>query len=295
VDREAVMTAFVATCAVEERGQTCDAPTQDFLCEKHRDELLDWLRDVGGIRLGDSGQYSQSLLQDLDDAICGDTKMGGAPIGILVSSAEEPVPFNNHASDAKHTLVNTVGTWARMFAEENPHLTLDATTIEDAARWMVQFPNLIAGHPAAVEMHADVREAVGGAHRSIDRPADRVFAGRCDFAMNGEVCNTRLFALEHRHEVVCPVCGTEYWVEDRRAEIEKALRSERATAKTITDALRNFANVGINVKSIRTWARRGLIRNYASEGETPVHEIGETLDFARSVKATVEASCAEAA
>lgn len=287
--------SFVATCAIEERGSTCGIPTQAFLCAKHRDILVEWLEDIGGIRQGDSGEFVQSMLQDLDDAICGDTKVGGGSIGIVVHSAETALPFNNHASDAKWAVRNSISTWARVFAEENQHLVFDPATVEDAARWLTQFPDLLADHPAAVEMYIDVRDVVAEARRVVDRPAERVFAGRCDFVMNGEECNTRLFAMAHRYEVACLTCGTEYKVEERRAEILKWLRGERATARVITDALKNFANIGINMKSIRTWARRGLIPNYAGEGEVPVHQIGETLDFARSVKATRESTCEQAA
>lgn len=287
--------SFVATCAVEDRGQTCGIPTQAFLCDKHRDYLVEWLEDIGGIRQGDSGEFTQSMLQDLDDTICGDTKVGGSSIGIVVHSAETALPFNNHASDAKWAVRNAVSTWARVFAEENPHLMFDPATVEDAARWLTQFPDLLADHPAAVEMYDDIREVVQAARRVVDRPAERVFAGRCDSVLNGVECNTRLFAIAHHFEVSCPTCGTEYKVEERRAEILKWLRGEQATAKVITDALKNFANIGINTKSIRTWARRNLIHNYAGEGEVPVHQIGETLDFARSVKATRESTCEQAA
>lgn len=287
--------SFIATCAVEDRGSTCGVPTQAYLCTKHRDALVEWLEDIGGVRQGDSGEYVQSMLQDLDDAICGDTKIGGSSIGIVVRSAETPLPFNNHASDAKWYLRNAIETWARLFAEENPHLVFNPATTEDAARWLTQFPDLLADHPAAVEMYADICTVVVDARRVVDRPSERVFAGRCDFVMNGEECNARLFALAHRYEVACLTCGTEYKVEERQAEILKWLRAELATARVITDALKNFANIGINMKSIRTWGRRGLIPNYAGEGEVPVHQIGETLDFARSVKATRESTCEQAA
>jgi hypothetical protein len=286
---------FVATCAVETRGQTCGVPTQAFLCGTHRDELVGWLKDIGGITLGDSGEFVQSLLQDLDDAICGDTKMGGSPIGIIVQSAETPLPFNNHASDAKWYIRNAIQTWARLFADENQHLVFAPATTEDAARWLTQFPDLLADHPAAVEMYDGIREVVQDARRVVDRPAERVFAGRCDFSMNGVVCQTALFALAHKYEVVCPTCGSEYKVEERRTEILKWLRAEHATAKVITDALRNFASIGINTKSIRSWGRRGQLRNYAGEGETPEHQIGETLDLARSLNATRESGCVDAA
>lgn len=289
------MTAFIATCAVETRQGVCDAPTQNFLCSMHKDELVMWLWDIGGVRFGDSGEYQDSLLDDLDITICGVDKVGGASIGVVVKSAESPLAFNEKASDAKHALVNAVQSWARVFAEENPHLLFDPATIEEAARWMAGFPNLLAGHPAAVEMHRDFGNLVLRARRSIDRPAQRVYAGVCGATLNGVECTKQLFAWEGRYEVVCPVCGTEHLVEDRQRDILVGLRARTATAKQITDALKAWAGIGINVKSVRTWARRGLLPNYAAEGETPVHQVGETLDLARSVRATVEASCGVAA
>lgn len=291
------MTAFVATCAVEDRGRTCDAPTQAFLCDSHRDELVSWLWDIGGLKLDDRGQYLPSLLDELDTTITGDDKIGGASIGIIVHSSETRLPFNEHASDVKHSLCNSVVGWTRLFAEDNPHLLFDVSTIEEAARWMAGFPNLLAGQVAAVEMHDEIRQWVTSARRSIDRPAQRVYAGRCGAVLNDVECAEQLFALEHRHEVVCPTCGTEHHVEDRRAQILKGLRAQRATARVIADALKGFAGIGINVKSIRTWGRRGLLTNYAADPERdqPIHEIGETLDHARSVKAARESACVEAA
>jgi hypothetical protein len=288
--------AFVATCAVDDRRQgACGAPTQGFLCSKHRDELVMWLWDIGGVSLGDSGQYQPSLLDDLDVTICGVDKVGGASIGVVVRSSDTPLAFNEKASDIKRAVINAVQSWARVFAEENPHLIFDPATIEEAARWMAGFPNLLAGHPAAVEMYRDLGDLTFRARRSIDRPARRVYAGVCGAVLNRVACTEQLFAWEGRYEVVCPICGTEHLVEDRQRQILLGLRACTATARQITDALKAWTGIGINVKSVRTWARRGLLTNYAPEGETPVHQIGQTLDLARSVRATSEPSCTEAA
>lgn len=289
------MTTFVATCAVETRGETCHAPTQNFLCSKHRDELVLWLWDIGGLHLGDSGEYQTSLLDDLDVTICGTDKVGGAPIGVVVRSSETPLVFNERASDAKRALVNAVQSWARVFAEENPHLRFGPETIEDAARWMAGFPNLLAGHPAAVEIHRDFGDLIHRARRSIDRPTQRVYAGECGARMEGVKCTEQLWAWEGRHEVVCPTCGTEFFVENRRAQIIEGLRSRIAPARQITEALKAWANIGINVKSIRTWTSRGLVQNHAPEGEPATVRIGDVLDYARKVNAISESSCVEAA
>lgn len=287
--------SFVATCAVETRGNTCEAPTQNFLCDSHRDDLIGYLWEIGGLKIGDRGDYLPSLLDELDTTICGDDKVTGASIGVAVQSAETPLVFNERASEAKQALCNSIVGWTRVFAEENPHLRFEVATIEDATRWMVGFPNLLAGHPAAVEMFHELRERYEVARRAVDRPAARTYIGPCTSLFldkdTGKTCARPLLAPDHREYVQCPGCDALYEVAKRRKEIEQRLRPVKASARLIADTLR-LAGVGVNAKTIRTWCNRGLLTNHAGPGETPVHEVGQVLDVARGIR---ESSCTEAA
>lgn len=288
---------FVATCAVEERDGTCNAPTQAFLCGKHTDELLFWLWDIGGVTLADSGDYSASLLDELDTTICGDDKMGSASIGIVTGDSEAPLAFNERASDVKSALCNTVVGWTKLFAEDNPHLLFDVATIEEAARWMAGFPNLLAGHPAAVEMHDELRVRVREARRCIDRPADRVYVGVCDRPNSdtGKVCKAKLFAIVGHIEVTCRVCSTSFCVGDRQRDMLLKLRSQVVTAKEAEQALKPFFGRHVNIKTLRTWINRGVLQNQAEDGEPAKVLVADVLNLLNSRGSASMSSCTEAA
>lgn len=289
--------SFVATCAVEDRDGTCNAPTQAFLCGKHTDELLFWLWDIGGVQLGDSGQYCTSLLDELDTTICGDDKMGGAHIGIVTGDSEAPLAFNERASDIKSALCNTVVGWTKLFAEENQHLLFDVATIEEAARWMAGFPNLLAGHPAAVEMHDELRVRVKDARRCIDRPADRVYVGECDTpnAETGKVCKAKLFAVVGSIGVTCRECTTSFCVPDRQRDMLLKLRSQVVTAREAEKALKPFFGRSVNVKTLRTWINRGVLHNHADADEAPKVLVADVLDLLNGRGSAGVSTCTEAA
>jgi hypothetical protein len=289
--------SFVATCAVEEKTGTCGAPTQAFLCGKHTDELLFWLWDIGGVSLNDSGEYSASLLDELDTTICGDDKVGGASIGIVVHSTDHSISFNERASDAKSALCNTVVGWTKLFAEDNPHLIFDVSTIEQAARWMAGFPNLLAGHPAAVEMHDELRLRVRDARRAIDRPADVVHVGECGGwnEVENKKCTVNLFAVLGHIEVTCRACETTFCVGDRQRDLLLKLRTQVVTARQAEKALKPFFGRMLNVKTLRTWINRQVIKNRAKEGEEPKVLVADVLDLLNGRGSAGVSSCAEAA
>jgi hypothetical protein len=288
---------YAATCAVEERDGTCGAPTQAFLCSKHTDELLFWLWDIGGVSLADSGEYATSLLDELDTTICGDDKVGGASIGVVVRSTDHSISFNERASDAKTALCNTVVGWTKLFAEDNPHLIFDVTTIEQAARWMAGFPNLLAGHPAAVEMHDELRVRVRDARRAIDRPADLVHVGVCGGWNEAENkrCKVNLFAIVGHIEVTCRECGTSFCVGDRQRDLLLKLRSQVVTAKQAEKALKPFFGRTLSVKTLRTWINRKVIENRAGEGQEPRVLVADVLNLLNGRGSSGVSSCTEAA
>lgn len=288
--------SFVATCAVEDRDGTCGAPTQNFLCDKHKDELVMWLWDIGGVQLDDRGQYATSLLDELDTTICRDDKVGGASIGIVTRSGDSSLVFNEKASDAKSSLCNAVVGWTRVFAEENPHLQFNVTTIEAAARWIAAFPNLLAGHSAAVEMHDDIRVHVLAARRCIDRPPLRLYVGVCggfDEEL-GKDCEVELFVAAGQREVACKACATVHGVEDRQRDLLLKLRGKVAPAAEVAEALVFFGRK-LNVKTLRTWISRGRLTNHSGEGEEPTVQVGDVLKLIQPGDSTGVASCAEAA
>lgn len=267
-----------ATCAVEDREGVCAAPTQEFLCAKHRDELVLWLWDVGGNCLGDSLNYGDSLLRELDTTICRDDKTGGASVGIVSRNGEQGLVFNLRASDIKESLVRSVRLWALRFAEENPHLRFNPATIEDAALWMAGFPNLLAGHHQAVAMHADIGDLVRRGRRAIDRPASRVYLGECGGRTEQGVCTAALFGLQDRLGAHCFECGSDWLVDARRQTMLSGIEDKVAHSGSLA-ALVKANGVPVASSTIRNYARNGKIECVATDSKgRPLYRVGDVLD-----------------
>jgi hypothetical protein len=217
-------------------------------------------------------------VDELDVTITRTSKTGGASISVVVRGAEKPLPFHEAASEMQWVLRNTVSTWARDFAEANTHLTLTATTVEEAAAWMAQFPTLLAMHPAAVELHDELVSLVRQINRVIDRPADRVYVGPCGGSFAGVPCDQPLFGRGGWHEVRCHACGTEWSVEDRREWMLSTLEDKRATSGQLV-TLVTANGVPITASTIRSWVARGKLASVGSdEGGRPTYRVGDVLD-----------------
>lgn len=290
------MTQHAATCDVEEQGSVCGAPTQAFLCSKHADEMLFWLYDIGGLSLDERGDYLPSLLDELDTTICRDDKVGGAPIGIVTRSGETGLALNMKASQAKDALKTCVKQWTLMFADENQHLILNVATIEDAARWLSGFPNLLASHPSAVFMYTELQQCVKAARRCIDRPAPRQYIGRCDRwdDVTGKVCTRDLFVLPKTKVATCPACESVHNVEARLDELFAKLRNKVAPAAQVVEALA-FLGKRAHVKTLRTWIARGEIPNRTRNGGEPTVLVADVLDLLKGRGSRGVSTCTEAA
>lgn len=285
-----------ATCDVEDRDGVCGAPTQAFLCNKHTDEMLFWLYDVGGLSLDERGGYLPSLLDELDVTICRDDKVGGAAVGVVTGTGETALAFNFKASAAKDALKKCVRQWTLMFADENQHLILDVATIEDAARWLSGFPNLLASHPSAVFMYQELAACVSAARRCIDRPVARQYIGRCDRwddVMN-RVCQRDLFVHPKAKEATCPECESVHNVEARKDELFARLRNKVAPAAQVVEALA-FLGEKTHVKTLRTWIARGEVPNRTKNGGEPTVLVADVLDLLHGRGSRGVSTCAEAA
>lgn len=290
------MTTHAATCDVEDREGVCGAPTQAFLCSKHSDEMLFWLYDIGGLSLDERGDYLPSLLDELDTTICRDDKVGGAPIGIVTRTGATGLAFNLKASQAKDALKKCVRQWTLMFADENQHLILDVATIEDAARWLSGFPNLLASHPSAVLMYQELEACVFAARRCVDRPAPRLYAGVCGgWNETKQVeCKRQLFVPRKAKTIECPECCALHDVEKRQGELFTKLRNKIAPASQVVEALA-FLGEKAHVKTLRTWIGRGRLRNHTKNGGEPTVLVADVLDLINGGGFSGVSTCAEAA
>jgi hypothetical protein len=275
----------------------CGRPTQDMLCSTCLTHLVTDLRQLatGGVarvrrhQRVDGSEYEVTesrpgLIEELQITITRQDVLGSPLLG--GRSPEQALLFHEAASEVSWILRNTISTWARDVAETYAHLTLSATTTTEAAGWLANLPTLLAEHPAAGELHDEITSVVREVRRVIDRSAERIYLGKCGSTIDEQVCDDDLYGIVDRDTAHCRTCGTEYDAHTRWLDIQDRVRGSLATAAEIAGAAARMYGRMLKIKTIRTWAFRGVIETHGrNERDEPLHLVGQVLDqAARSVR-----------
>ncbi len=274
----------------------CDRPTETNLCRRSLDELTTALHELAGStverRNRDESTHDKEprpgLYADLLDTLTRQSNTGTASIGWITGETETSIPFHAAASDTRQLADTTIGTWARSLADLHPHLTLTATTTPDAAGWMATFPGLLAEHPQAGHMHADITSLVARIRRVIDRPPDKVYVGQCGAILeDGTDCPADLYAAPNRAWVECPSCGGSWNVTDRKQFLLQAVEDQLATPGEISRALSTLMEQ-VSASMIRSYAHRGRLNPHPphphDEKHRPRYRVGDVLDLLADVR-----------
>lgn len=147
------------------------------------------------------------------------------------------------------------------------------------AQWLHDHLDQVRQHPSGPEAIEELRAAIRQARATIDRPADRWYAGRCgDGPVNGDgFCGTDLYAKPDAAVVTCPDCGAQYDVAERRAWLREAVEDVLATAVEIAGWLRTFGH-HITDSAIRSYAHRGRLATHQVNGR-PLYRVGDVMDI----------------
>lgn len=210
------------------------------------------------------------LATDLDTAITRDTRFTTNPGGRRTRGNDEPLPLNLTASDARQDLTITLARAAAYTAdalcEPHPVYTLYALTeyLEDKLDWI-----------ATQDAGRDCMDAINGvirkAHRVIDRPADRAYAGPCD--VHG--CDGELYAWDGSTQAKCTVCRTTVTLDDRRGDLLDQAHDLLLGATDIARLLRGLGEA-VDARHIRVWASRGRLINRGAVAD-PRYRVGDVL------------------
>lgn len=303
------MTPMRHECTVDR----CGNPTNDFLCSGCVAEVVTALRQLAFATVSGDPQphlvgvwrydhvgpsrdrepftvdYRRpGLIADLQDLVTKQVRLapGGGP---APKGRSFPLPFHPDASELAWVVDNTVSTWARDFAESNPHLTFTAATTAEAAEWIARFPALIALHPAAAELHSEVTSLTDRVRTTVDTLSSKVVMGACGAMLEGERCTEIVYGRAddngrpdpQQRYVQCRVCGSTYHADVRRHQMQQYVRAMKATASEIAQSVGTWFGQAINVKTVRTWANRGKIlpKDSTDDGQ-PLYQVGDVLDYA---------------
>lgn len=268
-------------------------PPGMVVCGRHADQLA--LELLG----------ATSLFNALEDA---HTKVqrfsAGTPT--LGTPDEAPVPFNGRAGGVRAELVGALSTAAgRIATELIDALTKEADKIAAERElfqafnteralgpWLARQVPYLRAHAEGAERVEYLLGVLRKAARTVDRPPDRVYLGRCVGEVvpggePGEPCTEQLYAVPTRPEFSCPRCGWIYTLAERRAHLLGLATGLQLGA---TDCARALAGLGLDVtpSRVRDYASRGLISPAKDEAGHDVRVRGYAVYRVADVLAVVE-------
>lgn len=299
--------------------QVCGSPAHARLCDMHRDELVDALRELGnsvavdevapaewtrpeesepdwarerarelaekrGDRTGPLSRElrSQGLYEDVVDTAYRLDNTG--PTGVPVTTGEVvEVTHHAKAAEVRDLARNTITTWARDLAERHPHLTLP-TTVPAAAAWLATLIELLAQHEAAGEIYRDII-GLPGRIRRVVQPPDLTYLGICSANVGGEPCPNDVFADRDSDldMTQCRRCWTWHDIATRRERMLRAMEDQLLTATDMRTVLTRYMPSGVPPAStIRWWASIGKLNQKPPHPDKPRamrYRVGDVLDL----------------
>lgn len=145
----------------------------------------------------------------------------GQQSDIRAATVHGPLPYNPEASDVRTTLRATIASWARLLCDDYAHpypadtITAMATLVADLRQART--------HPAALDLHDEIRDIHAAATRAIDYPDERgrIKVGPCpEHDQEGEPCGGLLWAHVPREQPTfmrCDCCTREWDSESWKA------------------------------------------------------------------------------
>ncbi|MEE6273505.1 hypothetical protein V2J56_09120 [Georgenia sp. MJ206] len=229
------------------------------------------------------------LMTDLDDAVGKRLRFSGPSDG--GKSSDRPLPINLSAAEAAYAARQTLLVWVDQVARVRGHAVPSSWTaigryLTDAADWLSR-------HPDGPQAFDEILDALSIARRTVDRPAERKYAGPCgalidDGAGGGVTCDGELYARAGAAEVECPRCGTAYDVEGRRAWMLERLEDALLPAAEMSRALYGLG-VGVTSAMVRGWRHRGLLSsNGDSRRGQPLYRVGDVISLALAPTKTTD-------
>lgn len=244
----------------------CSRPVTDaYLCPDCTETVRDRLYGV------------RALVDELEVALCRMARVTEDGSGLRAPSAETPLAFNWEAAEALWMLHRTMTDWSRRVAATHHTdvvigVSLVLTDPKDPARifpprgrsagsaaWLAEHISWLANLPAASDVYDQILYAVDHASRTIDRPAERAFAGPCGEDTEDGVCEAELYAPRRSHRVRCPGCGAEHDMEARRSWLLDQAQYVRVTAVEASRALPALLARQVTASMIRGYAARGKL------------------------------------
>lgn len=206
------------------------------------------------------------------------------------ADAGTSLPYNYPASAALSRLRAALLAWTtycqkqniRHQSPKNALPRLDPVGMSAWLMWRVDGLAFDTEGPRAVD---DITRAFRHGKGVIDRPADKWFAGPCNWDVEGAACGRDMYVTPGKEFVQCPACGTEYKVAARRQWLLDSAEDQLATATEIARAVTVLTEAGKGtttmVRLVGDWVAAGLLvtRGHVNRRgqDRPTYRVGDVV------------------
>ncbi|WP_285240076.1 hypothetical protein [Pseudarthrobacter sp. MEB009] len=180
------------------------------------------------------------------------------------------LPCNFDAIDDGDQLEAVLRGWASHISVVNPYFTPRqiAERLLNQVKWIRR-----AGW--AGELLQELREALNKARRTMDRSAERVFAGMCPTEIEEAECGAAVYTMPGHPEARCPRCKSVWDVTEWRVRAMFAAGLHQGTpaelSRMISDPVTGEA---LPQERIRQWVRRRKLTPIGVNGKgAPVYQV----------------------
>lgn len=205
------------------------------------------------------------------------------------TGGETPLPVNLTAADITADLVIALQTWVKRLLSEHPGWTPPSSHVKAYARWLATRTDVVRNHHHGHRLVEAIDQAAHKARYTIDRPADRWYAGVCSATTDGAdgECPEDLYAKTTDGTITCRRCGTHHDIARRREVLLESARNVLATATEAARAIVVWSDYERGehrlTDRIYKWNERRRIEprgTVVERGiERPLYRLGDILDL----------------
>lgn len=210
--------------------------------------------------------------------------------------AARALPFDEHASERRRLLLQTLTMWADAVAAA-AGWTRPLDTPVALSTFLVRQISWIRSWEQGPELVERVTGLIRTASRAVDRPPDLKYAGPCGATLVGDdglaqICAEEVYAVEGRPDAECRGCGAQYPVDERRSWLLSKVEDMLLPASEVAAAVRGLG-VEVTAAMVRSWAHRrelvskGVRRRLLTDGgvsEQPLYRVGDVLQKVADVE-----------
>lgn len=225
-----------------------------------------------------------ALLAEIDNARLRQARTGGRSAGGRpgTRSGYDQLP-DSRPTQSLDRLRNELVGWARILVEEGGH-SWPRDTVASVARFVQAGLPWLRRHEGAAEAVTGLTAAVAGLRHSIDRQADRIYAGPCNAPLeDGSVCQQHLTTTRGAREIHCDPrrggCDAKYDPSEQSAWLLAAAEDQLAPAFVLAQAVTRLGQT-VPAGTIRQWALRGRLLEHGLDLDGhPLYRVGDVLDL----------------